>query len=295
MEKKQLKILIVEDIPGNYYMLANKLKDLETSNVKFKFPEGEEYARSIEEADSLSRAFKPDLIFLDYFLAGRGDADQFISSLPKDGPKIIIVSGSLVRGEKIVEEHDLVIAFVNKPIHRELLKKALDLFLAAWKPQEVMEESNAIEVSETGKYFLVAKKQSKEDHLHLIPLGDVIRIEKWTETKGQESFVQKEIVFFRHSFESKEDGGKTLVRKVTTLEKLPFSRPLVRIEADLPESSFLQVAQNLIVNLNFVTRVWRVRNGDQKNAYVEFSDGYHTPFPYDNFSRVKNHPLMVHN
>jgi len=193
---------------------------------------------SVQEAITVVKACKPDLIFLDIHLQD-GNAFEFLEKTDQLDYCIIFITA--------YAEHALP----------ALKKGAIDYIL---KPVDLDELSEAIDKALAN----IALKTSQKTAINQVP----------NTKKNKEKLVLRlqdglQIIDLQELRYCKSDKGYTTFY-LTNNRSFLASRPIKDFEQQLPTDLFVRTHQSYCVNLNFIDKY-------DKNGYAVLKDGEHIP------------------
>lgn len=193
-------------------------------------------AESVDEALEAIQQVKPDLLFLDIELHGR-TAKDILEVI--DTNRIMVILLTAYEKYAIEMYKYNIIHYLLKPLEITQLisavNKASKLFASIQKPDKQTEDQ------ELDKFIALPDKE----YLNIVKMDDIIRLEASSNYTN-----------------IKLNTGKTILS----------SRTLKEYEDALPKNIFLRVHHSHIVNLKYVTKYLRTKNGS-----LVFEDGSEIP------------------
>ena len=109
MNKKEIKILLVEDNEGDIVLILEALKEAKVTNVIEVVRDGEEALQYLRKEGSYKKADTPDLILLDINLP-KVDGKEVLAEIKKDEHLMIIPVVILTTSDS---EKDIIESYLN--------------------------------------------------------------------------------------------------------------------------------------------------------------------------------------
>ncbi|MFN8243547.1 MAG: LytTR family DNA-binding domain-containing protein [Ferruginibacter sp.] len=231
-----IRAVHIEDEPRNVELLASLLQTYCYEQVKMTG-----HASTVDEALVLIKELQPQLIYLDIEL-NNGNAFELLEKLGEAGIsqfQVIFITAFNEYAVKAFRYHAL--DYLLKPISIEELREATQRAI-----QRIESSLNSARLMETLRQLNLQLTSSKiafptNDGVLFVNSREIIRIE----ALGSYSAVY-----------------------LQNKQKITVARPLKDIESSLPESVFWRVHHSWIINLKYLKKYFRGKNG-----YVEMEDG----------------------
>lgn len=193
---------------------------------------------SVQEAITVTKACKPDLIFLDINLRD-GNAFDFLGQVQDLNFQVIFITA--------YEQHAL----------QALKSGAIDYIL---KPVDIEELEQAIDKA------LLADKSKREEQFQIVKDQLINRLKNKLVLSLQEGY---QVIDFKTLMYCKSDKGYTTFFMQDGKSYIA-SKPIKEYEGQLPEIHFIRTHQSFVVNMNFVDRY-------DKNGYIFLKSGVQIP------------------
>lgn len=230
-----IKAVHIEDEPRNIELLASLLKTHCSRLVELCG-----HAKTIAEGIELIKAQRPQLVYLDIELS-KGNAFELLEILNRENLlnfQVIFITAYDTYAVKAFRYQ--AIDYLLKPISIEELMEATERAISKIESGSHEQLLAAIRMlnlqAATAKIGLPTS-----DGILFLDLNEIVRIEAL---------------------------GSYCVFYMQNKQKITATRTLKEIEEQLPESLFLRVHHSWIINLKYLRRYYRGRNG-----YIEMDDG----------------------
>ncbi|MFK7972282.1 MAG: LytR/AlgR family response regulator transcription factor [Bacteroidia bacterium] len=217
MSNNQIRIMLVEDEPLNVRKIKAMLKSI-----------GHELVGVVDNAKdglALFEEAKPDLLLVDIVIKGSKDGVQFAKELTKKQPVPVIFITSLQDYESFSRAKETEpYGFLNKPFNENALLTAIEIAIQqfARKVESESEEQQAPTPLIRDSFFLkIGNKLVK------IPISSI----RWIEVKDDYCTIFSDGKRYNAKISLKEFNGK------------------------LPDSDFVRVHRNYIINAQFITNI----------------------------------------
>ncbi len=227
-----IKALIVED---ELYIRKGLISMIQSLNKEVDIL-GE--CESVKEAITVTKACKPDLVFLDINLKD-GIAFDFLENVKELSFQVIFITAYDQYALQALKNG--AIDYILKPVDIEELEAAIDKAINSTSNQQQ-------ERLEIVKEQLV---DNKKEHM-------VLRL--------QEGY---QVIRFESLMYCQSDKGYTTFY-LDNKKNYIASKPIKEFEGQLPESTFIRTHQSFVVNLKYVDRY-------DKNGYVFLKSGEKIP------------------
>lgn len=227
-----IKALIVED---ELYIRKGLISMIQSLNKEIDIL-GE--CESVKEAITVTKACKPDLVFLDINLKD-GIAFDFLENVKELSFQVIFITAYDQYALQALKNG--AIDYILKPVDIEELEAAIDKAINSTSKQQQ-------ERLEIVKEQLV---DNKKEHM-------VLRL--------QEGY---QVIRFESLMYCQSDKGYTTFY-LDNKKNYIASKPIKEFEGQLPESTFIRTHQSFVVNLKYVDRY-------DKNGYIFLKSGEKIP------------------